>query len=317
MMTWSAWPDDQRAATEVPRNSGHPPPLLGRADVRLGTHITSLSADEPGKAELNDDLLAASLVVTDDEQLTGDVLAKVDMTLPRLLRYERPGRTHPGQVTVYSPVGLPPSAYPCRTSSPPGTSTNALAPAHSAPTSTWSAESSHSTIVYRHVTYCGLGASLGHLPGWNRTQPGCARDVSRIWHGDAMASESRHISVLVERSRDVVYDYVLAPANLPEWASGLGSSVEEVDGRWVAASPTGRITFAFVPRNEYGVLDHHVTLPAGEVVYNPMRVIADADQCEVVFTLRRRRGMSDEEFQRDAQAVATDLAALKRVLERT
>ncbi len=25
MMTWSAWPDDQRAATEVPRNSGHPP----------------------------------------------------------------------------------------------------------------------------------------------------------------------------------------------------------------------------------------------------------------------------------------------------
>ena len=49
----------------------------------------------------------------------------------------------------------------------------------------------------------------------------------------------------------------------------------------------GRIIFAYVPRNEYGVLDHHVTLPAGEVVYNPMRVIADADQCEVVFTLRR------------------------------
>ncbi len=82
-------------------------PLLGRADVRSGTHITSLGADEPGKAELNDDLLAASLVVTDDEQLYGDVLAKVDTTLPRLLRYERPGRTNPGQVTVYSPVGLP------------------------------------------------------------------------------------------------------------------------------------------------------------------------------------------------------------------
>jgi len=29
MMTWSAWPDDQRAATEVPRNSGHP--RIGRA----------------------------------------------------------------------------------------------------------------------------------------------------------------------------------------------------------------------------------------------------------------------------------------------
>ena len=131
-----------------------------------------------------------------------------------------------------------------------------------------------------------------------------------------MATESRHISVWVERSADVVYDYALAPANLPQWALGLGSSVEEVDGRWVAASPMGRVIFAFVPRNEHGVLDHHVTLPAGEVAYNPMRVIADADHCEVVFTLRRRPGMSDEDFERDAEAVTTDLAALKRVLER-
>lgn len=51
-------------------------------------------------------------------------------------------------------------------------------------------------------------------------------------------------------------------------------------------------------------------------MYNPMRVMADADHCEVVFTLRRRPGMSDEDLERDAGAVATDLAALKRVLER-
>ena len=131
-----------------------------------------------------------------------------------------------------------------------------------------------------------------------------------------MASESRHLSVRVERSADVVCNYALAPLNLPEWAPGLGSSVEEVDGQWVAAPPMGRVIFAFVPRNELGVLDHHVTLPAGEVVYNPMRVIADADHCEVVFTLRRRPGMSDEDFQGDVEAVATDLAALKQVLER-
>ncbi len=30
MMTGSAWPNDQRAATEVPRNSGHP--LASRGD---------------------------------------------------------------------------------------------------------------------------------------------------------------------------------------------------------------------------------------------------------------------------------------------
>jgi hypothetical protein len=63
------------------------------------------------------------------------------------------------------------------------------------------------------------------------------------------------------------------------------------------------------------VLDHDVTLPSGEVVYNPMRVIPDGHGCEVVFTLRRRPGMSDEEFSADAGAVAADLARLKRILE--
>jgi hypothetical protein len=78
----------------------------------------------------------------------------------------------------------------------------------------------------------------------------------------------------------------------------------------------GRAGFAFVQHNEYGVLDHYVTVPSGEVVYNPMRVIADGTRCEVVFTLRRRPGMSDEDFDADASAVADDLTRLKHVLER-
>ena len=51
------------------------------------------------------------------------------------------------------------------------------------------------------------------------------------------------------------------------------------------------------------------------VIYNPMRVMPDRDACEVVFTLRRPSGMSDEEFERDAKAVAGDLARLKRIVE--
>jgi ornithine cyclodeaminase/alanine dehydrogenase-like protein (mu-crystallin family) len=82
-------------------------PLLDRSDIHPGTHITSLGADEPGKAELDDALLATSLVVTDDELLASSVLPKIETTLPRLLRDERPGRTGSEAVTVYSPVGLP------------------------------------------------------------------------------------------------------------------------------------------------------------------------------------------------------------------
>ncbi|HVL86220.1 MAG TPA: hypothetical protein VM367_18290 [Pseudonocardia sp.] len=48
-----------------------------------------------------------------------------------------------------------------------------------------------------------------------------------------------------------------------------------------------------------------------------MRVIVDGDGCEVLFTLRRQPSMSDDEFDRDARAVAADLATLKRLLEAT
>ena len=64
------------------------------------------------------------------------------------------------------------------------------------------------------------------------------------------------------------------------------------------------------------ILDHEVTLPSGETVYNPMRVIADGDGCEVVFTLRRQPGMTEADFSRDADLVLADLGALKRLLER-
>lgn len=127
---------------------------------------------------------------------------------------------------------------------------------------------------------------------------------------------SRHVSTHIDRPAGEVYAYASNPAHLPEWAHGLGDSVDRVDGQWVAqSSPMGRVVVAFAPENEFGVLDHDVTLPSGEVVYNPVRVIDDGAGSEVVFTLRRRPEMSDEEFRRDAETVGADLARLKRVVE--
>ena len=130
-----------------------------------------------------------------------------------------------------------------------------------------------------------------------------------------MIQESRHLSVAIDRPVGQVYDYLSNPANLAEWAAGLGSSVEKVDGQWAMDSPAGRVVIAFAPPNEFGVVDHDVTFPSGETFYNPMRVIAYGSGCEVVFSVRRPPELSDAEFERDAAAVATDLATLKRLLE--
>jgi hypothetical protein len=132
---------------------------------------------------------------------------------------------------------------------------------------------------------------------------------------NAAASDSRHISTHIDRPAREVYDYASNPANLPDWAPGLASSVERVDGQWIVESPMGRVVVVFAARNDFGVLDHEVTLPSGETIYNPMRVTVDGTGCEVVFTVRRQPGMSDGDFERDANAVSADLSALKRVIE--
>ena len=128
--------------------------------------------------------------------------------------------------------------------------------------------------------------------------------------------KSRHISEWIDLVPAEVYAYASDPANLPQWAPGLGSSVENVDGRWFVETSMGQVGIAFAPRNHHGVLDHDVTLPSGDVVYNPMRVMRAGSGSEVVFSLRRLPGMSDEEFAADAAAVASDLAGLKGLLER-
>ena len=130
-----------------------------------------------------------------------------------------------------------------------------------------------------------------------------------------MPSDSKQISEWIDRRATDVYEYASDPANLPQWAPGLGNTVENVDGQWYVDTQSGRVGFAFVERNKYGVLDHEVTLPSGEVIYNPMRVIPDGDGCEVVFTLRRLPDMSDDDFERDTGLVQADLTRLKHVVE--
>jgi Polyketide cyclase / dehydrase and lipid transport len=132
-----------------------------------------------------------------------------------------------------------------------------------------------------------------------------------------MPTQSRHISEWIDRPAADVYEYASDPSNIPRWAPGLGTSVANVDGKWFVETPSGRVGVAFVERNDYGVLDHEVMLPSGEVIYNPMRVVRSGEGSEVTFTLRRLPNMSDEDFERDAGLVQADLTRLKDLLEAT
>lgn len=127
--------------------------------------------------------------------------------------------------------------------------------------------------------------------------------------------ESRHLSRVIKASPESVYEFAADLDKLPLWAAGLAEAeVERHAGTVVVDSPMGRVEVQFVARNEYGVLDHDVTLPSGEVVHNPLRVLAHPDGAEVVFTVRQL-DLSVEEFERDCQMVGDDLTRLKEIVE--
>jgi uncharacterized protein YndB with AHSA1/START domain len=127
--------------------------------------------------------------------------------------------------------------------------------------------------------------------------------------------EPRHVTVSIERPPEEVYAFAADPENLPRWASGLGGSIRQEGGEWIAEGPMGKIRIRFAPRNDLGVLDHDVTLPSGETVHNPLRVVTNHGGSELTFTLFRRPEMTGDEFEQDAETVREDLLTLKAILE--
>jgi len=130
-----------------------------------------------------------------------------------------------------------------------------------------------------------------------------------------MIFKSQHISVSINHPADLVYEFASNPVNLPKWAAGLSGSIKNVNGDWLAESPMGKVKIEFAGKNNSGVLDHNVTLPSGEKVYNPMRVFPNNDGSELIFTLYQRPGMTEQMFAEDAEAVAKDLERLKTLIE--
>ena len=112
------------------------------------------------------------------------------------------------------------------------------------------------------------------------------------------------------------YDFLWQPENFPKWASGLAGSLSKVGGEWLAQTPQGPMKLRFSERKAFGVLDHWVYPEPGVEIYVPLRVIANGEGCELVLTLFRQPGMTDEKFAADAEWVMRDLRKAKDLLER-
>ena len=123
---------------------------------------------------------------------------------------------------------------------------------------------------------------------------------------------ARTYSVSIARDWRALYEDIWRPEYFAKWASGLAESDLRQDGdAWLADGPEGPIAIRFTPHNDYGVMDHFVDAGGGSEIHIPLRVVQNGDGAEVMLTLYRQPGMTDEKFAADAKWINGDLKALK------
>lgn len=125
----------------------------------------------------------------------------------------------------------------------------------------------------------------------------------------------KYISISIDKPAEEVYLFASNPENFPKWIAFIKSMTRQGD-IWIGKTDIGDIKIKFAPHNDFGIIDHWVTLTNGETVYNPMRVVANNKGCEFSFMLFRMPGRTENEFNEDSNAVTADLQTLKKILEK-
>lgn len=127
--------------------------------------------------------------------------------------------------------------------------------------------------------------------------------------------EALTLGVTINKPWRELYDAIWRPDFFPRWASGLSQSSLQREGeRWRAQGPEGEVWIRFTDYNVFGVMDHSVDTGSGPEIYIPVRVIGNGEGAEVILTLFRQPGMTDEKFHEDQEWVRRDLAALKALM---
>ena len=128
---------------------------------------------------------------------------------------------------------------------------------------------------------------------------------------------ARTFSVTIRQEWQALYERIWHPEVFAQWAAGLANSDLEQHGEiWQAQSSDGPIAIRFTPHNRFGVMDHLVDPGDGSEIHVPLRVVQNGAGAEVMLTLFRQPGMSDERYAADIKLINRDLRSLKALIER-
>ena len=130
--------------------------------------------------------------------------------------------------------------------------------------------------------------------------------------------KSRVFTIPIHRRYADVYCFLAEPTNFALWGgTEPDTEMKHLGGSdYLVVLPSGRRVMRFTPLNDFGVLDYQVFME-GETngPVTPVRIHHNQDGSEIVFTWFQRPGVSDEQFESEAEWAYSDLLRMKAYIE--
>jgi len=122
-------------------------------------------------------------------------------------------------------------------------------------------------------------------------------------------SKSRTITFTVNRKTAEAFDAIL---NIPPKL--MPDATKHDDGWWSFTSPWGPAKLKFHENRQLGILDHQFV--DNDAQWDvPMRVVSKGDDSEVITTIIKPDGMSDQMFNERMKEIEKIFLSMKQVIE--
>ena len=124
-----------------------------------------------------------------------------------------------------------------------------------------------------------------------------------------MTSTSRTITFTVNRKTAEVFDAIL---NMPPKL--MPDAIKHDDGWWSFTSPWGTAKLKFYENRQHGILDHQFV--DNDVQWDvPMRIVSNGDDSEVITTIIKPNGISDQTFDERMIEIEKIMLSMKQIIE--
>jgi hypothetical protein len=109
---------------------------------------------------------------------------------------------------------------------------------------------------------------------------------------------NRTVTAVLDAPKDVVFDYLSALDNLPDWATDFAQELKYEDGKAKVVNGLGEFFFRIEADRATGVIDMHAGPTEDELGLFPTRVVGlPGGKSAYSFTMFKAPGMPDELFE--------------------